>query len=248
MRILLINPNTSQFVTDTAAAEARKVCAPTTAIEAVTGTIGPPIIGCRSEAAIGAYAALELAATHGRDADAIVLAVSFDCGLPAIRQAFSMPVVGMTEAAAHTACMVGGRFALLTFGDRVAPLYEELIDSYGLTSRFVGVHCIPALTPAQLRDPSLVQDRIVDAAHTLAKQGADSVILGGAVFAGLPNRLDKETPIPLIDGLAAAVRMAETLVDLRITKQTTGSYQLPGAKSLQGVGDDLRALFDGFDN
>lgn len=248
MRVLLINPNTSQFVTDGVAAEAREVCSPGTEIEAVTGTIGAPIIGSRSEIAIGSHSALELAASHGRDADAMVLAVSFDCGLQAIREAFSTPVVGMLEAAALTACMVGGRFALLTFGDRAAPIYSEIIESYGLGSRFAGVHALPMLTPEQLRDTALVQSQVVNASSTLADQGADAVILGAAVFAGLPRKLEQAPPIPLIDGLAAAVRMAETLVDLGITKSTKGSYRLPGSKTLAGVGDDLAAHFDGLDD
>ena len=75
---------------------------------------------------------MELAARHASDCDAILLAVSFDSALAELRELLAIPVVGMTEAAMLTACMVGDRFALLSFGDRAMPLYERLAQNYGL--------------------------------------------------------------------------------------------------------------------
>ena len=247
MRLLLINPNTSQFVTDMVKAEALQVCASDTQIDAVTGTFGSPIISCRSENIIGAYSALELAAAHGRDADAIVLAVSFDSGLFGIREVMPVPVVGMTEAACLTACDLGGKFALMTFGDRAGPIYAELVDQYGLGPRFHGVYSLGTMSPDQLRDPRLVGDRVIDGAHVLAREGAEAVVMAGAVFAGLPRQLGDTAPIPLVDGIAAGVKMAEMLITHSSTKPARGSYRPPERKELQGVGDPLQKLFREFD-
>jgi len=126
LRILLINPNTSAFVTEACDAVARRHAAPGTEIVAVTASRGVPIIGCRTENAIAAAMTVELAAEHAEGCDAVVLAVSFDSGLAAVRELLAIPVVGMSEAAMLTACLLGGRFAYLTFGSRAVPLYEEL--------------------------------------------------------------------------------------------------------------------------
>ena len=212
----------------------------------MTGKIGPAIIASRSENVIGAYSALELAAAHGQDADAIVLAVSFDSGLAGIREAMSVPVVGMTEAACLTACMLGGKFALMTFGDRVAPIYAELVQHYGLGPRCHGVHSLGMLSPDEMRDIKRVGDRVIDNATALAQGGVEAVVLAGAVFAGLPRHLRVTAPLPLIDGIAAGVKMAEMLVHLDYAKPATGSYRSPEAKDLTGVDGALEQLFKDF--
>src|SRR3712207_3329710 len=99
MRILLINGNTTPFVTETAAAEARRSCRADTEITAVTATFGAAIIATRVEHAIAEHAMVELAARHAGESEAVLVAVSYDTGLRALRELLPVPVVGMTEAA-----------------------------------------------------------------------------------------------------------------------------------------------------
>ncbi len=138
MRILVLNANTTAFVTETAAAEGRRVASPGTEIVPVTADFGAAIVATRTEHAIAEHAAVELAARHAAGCDAVVIAVSYDTGLKALREMLSIPVVGMTEAALLTACMLGGPIGLISFGARVAPIYRELIESYGLAGRIAG--------------------------------------------------------------------------------------------------------------
>ena len=244
MRLLLVNPNTSQFVTDAVTAEARRVASPGTEIKGVTGTMGAPIIGCRADNAVGTYMAVELAVEHAADCDAVLLAVSFDSGLGALRELLSIPVVGMSEAAMLTACMLGRRFAMLTFGARAVPLYEDLVRSYGLQEHFAGMVALPALTDAELKDPILLKPRLMEQVEiAVNQQGADVVALTGAIFAGLVPRLQDASPVPLVDGIACGVRMAEMLAQVAYTKARAGSYRLPARKDMSGVGPALAALY-----
>ena len=244
MRILLINPNTSSFVTEACAAEARRNASSATEIRAVTADKGVPIIGCRAENAIGAYLTLELAVEHARDCDAVLLAVSFDSGLQAARELLAIPVVGMSEAAMLTACTLGERFAFVTFGARAAPVYEALIRAYGLEARSAGVLALPGLSPAELRDPARVAPVLLEAvARAVEERGADAVVLGGAVFAGLADRLKQQSPVPLVDGIACGVRLAELLAACGFVKPRSGSYRLPTRKPISGVGPALARLY-----
>ena len=244
MRILLINPNTSEFVTDACTAEAQRSASPETEIIGVTGTMGPPIISCRSENAIGTHTAMELAATHVEGCDAVLLAVSFDSALAELRELLDVPVVGMTEAAMLTACMVGGRFALLSFGERAMPLYEQLAHGYGLRERFAGAFSLRQLTPAELKDPSVLMPMIADkAAEAIDGAGAEAIVLAGAVFAGLARELRGEIPVPVLDGISCGVQMAEMLVRLALAKPTTGSFRHPAPQELANVGPALSKLY-----
>ena len=244
MRILLINPNTSEFVTAAVTAEAKRAAAADTEIQSVTGAMGPPIISCRSENAIGTHTAMELAADHVAGCDAIVLAVSFDSALAELRELLEVPVVGMTEAAMLTACMVGGRFALLSFGDRAMPLYEQLAYSYGLQERFAGAFALRQLTPDELRDPRVLIPLIKEeAARAIADTEAEAIVLAGAVFAGLAHELRDQIPVPVVDGISCGIPMAEMLVRLSLAKPTTGSYRYPKRQDLANVGPGLTQLY-----
>src|SRR5436305_13074772 len=109
MRILVLNANTTHFVTETAAAEGRRVASPGTEILTATADFGAAIVATRTEHAIAEHAAVILAARHVQDCDAVVIAVSYDTGLKALREMLSVPALGMTEAALLTPCSPGGR-------------------------------------------------------------------------------------------------------------------------------------------
>ncbi len=140
MRILVVNSNTSDVVTEKVAREARASASTGTDIVAVTGTFGGRVIGTRSEHAIAEHSTIALMARHSEGSDAAAIAVSYDTGLRGARELLSIPVVGMTEAALLTACMLGGRIGVVTFGRRVLPLYQELVArlrTYGAHRRLV---------------------------------------------------------------------------------------------------------------
>lgn len=244
MKILLINPNTSSFVTKAVTAEAERVATPGTEIQGVTGEMGPAIIGCRSENAIGTHDAMELAARHAGNCDAIVLAVSFDSALTELRELLAIPVVGMTEAAMLTACMLGDRFALLSFGDRAMPLYERLAQNYGLRDRFAGSFSLRQLTPEELRDPRIIVPLIQEeATRAIERTRAEAIVLAGAVFAGLARELRDEVPVPVLDGISCGVAMAEMLVRLDFAKPTAGSYRFPRSQEMAKLGPGLSELY-----
>jgi allantoin racemase len=190
MRILLVNANTSDIVTQKVALRARASAAPGTEIVPVTGQFGGRVIATRSELAIGEHSTLALVAEHSPGCDAVVIAVSYDSGLRAARELLSIPVVGMTEAALLTACMLGGRIGIVMFGARVRPLYEELVASHGLASRVAGWRTLESTAAYQRGTHDELDRELVAAANSLVERdGAETVLLSGAVMAGVPARL-----------------------------------------------------------
>src|SRR5258708_7792814 len=144
MRILLGNPNTSQSVTDAIAAAARSVASPGVEIKAVTGTFCARIIGTRTEMAIAEHASVALMASEAEGCDAAIIGASIDSGLGAVREMLDMPVLGITEAALHVACMTGGRFGLVVMSPRTGAVSREMVAAYGLASRMAGLRVAAA--------------------------------------------------------------------------------------------------------
>lgn len=244
MRLLVVNANTSDIVTEKVAVQARSSAAPGTEVVAVTGNFGARVIGSRAEHAIGEHSTLALVARHAAGCDAVVIAVSYDTGLRAARELLPVPVVGMTEAGLLTACMLGGRIGMVTFGHRVAPLYRELVASYGLAERIAGWRVLES-TAAYARGTHDELDRevVAVALDLVERDGAETVLLTGAVMAGVPARLQPHVPVPLVDGIACAVAQAELLHRLGHSKPTTGSYALPTGRDVAGVDPALLRAF-----
>ncbi len=242
MRILVANANTTEAITAACVAAAERAAAPGTRIIGATPDFGPRVISTRAENAIAAHALLAKLAEHAGQVEAVVLAVSHDTALEAARQLMPCPVIGMTEAACLAACLVGGRFAVLTLGQ--AASYEELVARHGLAARCAAVRGIPATPQDTLRDPEGVQAQLLAAIEELAER-ADSVVLAGAVLAGMDRVLQPRAKLPLLDGIVCAVKFSEAMVSLGLPKPRLGSYAAPSGREAIGLPDALAKLLVG---
>ncbi len=241
MRILVANANTTEAITELCAASARAAAAPGTEIIAATPRFGPAVISSRAENVIAGHALLELLAQQAGQVDGVILAVSHDTALDAARQMMPCPVVGMTEAACLTACMLGGRFGLVTMGS-TAPYRELIADRYGLGARLSGLTSIPSTPQDAVREPDRVAEELAVAIDALVRDGAESVILGGAAVAGMADRLQPRTPVPLLDGMRCGVKLVEGLFALGLPKPSVGSYAKPKGRVVGGVDAKLADL------
>lgn len=243
MRILLVNGNRTQSVTDTALAAARGAASAGTEVVGVTSAFGANIVSTTADHTIAQHAVLDAIARHHVGFDAIVLAISLDSGLTAARELVSVPVIGMTEAALLTACMLGERFGMVTFGRQSTHLYLELAERYGVSRRLAACRTIDTQSLTDYLDADAMHARIVSEANDLAQIGQlGAVIVCGAALAGTARRLQSHVPVPLIDGIACAVRHAESLVGLGIQPRS----RTPVAKlQMQGIAPELAALYHG---
>jgi allantoin racemase len=245
MQILLANPNTTQAVTDAMASAARAAASPGTTIKAVTARFGAAIIGTRTEAAIAQHAALELVARESVDCDAVIIGASLDSALHAAREMLGVPVLGLTESALHIACLTGMRFGAVTTSGRSAAGLREMIELYGFTARCAGVGTLDTTPQQILADPAGLAKAITAASQALVDSGADAVVLIGAVMAGMPARVQPDIPVPVLEGVACAVGLAETLVRMRLPKPRAGSFAGLPARPQIGLDPALAARFAG---
>lgn len=228
-RILIVNSNTTQSVTDRIAAAARAVALPGTDIEAVSAPFGLPLIVTRADWLVAGPATLAALAARRGEYDAAVIACFGDPGLDAAKEMLDVPVLGISEAAFHAAAMLGRRFAVVSFTAALRPMFEDCLDHHGLRARCCGFRMGPPFNG----DPGRVAEERRELLIGLCRQaveedGAEVVILAGGPLAGFAPVLQPHVPVPLVDGTQAAVRLAAALAGLAPTGQTGRARPLTG--------------------
>lgn len=243
MKLLIINPNISQSVSDLIEAEARRAASPGVSIDVLTAPFGVAYIETRAEAAIGGYAVMNLLAEHYPGYDAAVVAAFGDPGLAAAREMLPIPVVGLTEGALMSAAMLGGRFSIVAISRRIRAWYQETVEQHGLAGRLASIRCLDEA----LADIGTVQtdkgEQLLALCELAVKQdGADVIIIAGAPLAGLARSIAGRIPVPVVDGVSSAVRHAETLAALQPRAASAGSYAPPPQKDWKGLSPALGRL------
>jgi allantoin racemase len=243
MKLLLINPNISESVSELIGAEARRSAAPGTEVEVLTAPFGVAYIETRFEAVIGAYAVAQLAAEHHARFDAIVVAAFGDPGLAGLREVSPVPVTGLTEAALAGAHLLGHRFSIIAISQRIQAWYRETVESYGFVDRLASIRALDR----PLSSIGGVQEEHAQALQALAERavredGAEVIVLAGAPLAGLARSLEGRLPVPVVDGVSSAVRHAQSLVALRPGRARLGSFAPPPLKPNRGLTPALQAL------
>jgi allantoin racemase len=237
MRILIVNPNTSVAMTEKIGTAARAVAAPGTEIIAVNPADGPVSIeGYYDEVFSVPGLLAEIAKGEASGVSAHIIACFDDTGLEAARSLASAPVIGIGEAAFHLASLVAHRFAVVTTLSRSIPAIETNLVKYGLASRCAKVRAceVPVLA---LDDPASNASAQISAEIERARHEdrAEAIVLGCAGMADLAASLAREHGLPVIDGVAAAVKLAETLVGLGLATSKRGPYANPIAKPFTGI-------------
>jgi allantoin racemase len=244
MRILVVNPNTTQAVTARIATVAQAAASPGTHLDFATAPFGPAVISSRAEDALAGHGALQAVAEHYAGHDAVILGASWDTALAGLRELLPVPVTGFTEAAITVATQLAERFALVTVGPRAASGHRRIVAECGLASRLAGIGEIDIDYGAILDDPQAAVTAVVSASRPLIERaGAEAIVPTGAVFAGLHRDIERQLPVPVLDAASCAVQLAECLVRLAPVKPTVGSRSKPPARAVNGVSDVLAKLF-----
>lgn len=240
MRLLIVNSNISDEVTEIVASAAERFKSPGTDLQFATGTFGARVIATRAENAIASHSTLDLVAKHAGGCDGILIAVSYDCGLRAARELTGLPVLALTESALLAALMLGTRIGLVIWGAGATGLYLELVDSYGLGTRVCGARRIDMPIPTNPSSRAGLEDAIVRAGRELVEQNAAEVIvLVGAVLSGSSLDLEDRLPVPVLDGMRCGIPMLEAMVRIGARGPQTGSYALPGERESRGLSSEL---------
>ena len=237
MKIVVVNPNITASMTRAIGAAARRAAFPGTEIVAVNPTMGPVSIEGYYDEAFSVPGLLsEIVKAEADGADAHVIACFDDTGLEAARACAEAPVIGIGEAAFHVASLIAHRFTVITTLSRSIAAIETNLMKYGLDRRCAKVRAAEVSVLA-LEDAASDARQAIDAEIERAKtqDRAEAIVLGCAGMADLAAELAAAHGLPVIDGVAAAVKLAEGLISLGVKTSKRGAYAPPLKKAYGGI-------------
>jgi allantoin racemase len=236
MNLLLLNPNTTASMTRAMAEAARRIARPGTVITGVQPSFGPASIEGHHDEVIAAAGVLEQVRLAGHSADAIVVACFGDPGLDGAREATRAPVLGIAEAAFHAASFVATGFSVVTTLTRTCVIAEHLLWKYGYERQCRGVHGtdIPVLALEEDGGMACLPQLEAACRSALARDRSGAIVLGCGGMAGVCQALQQRLGVPVIDGVSAAVALAEALVQLGLQTSPVGDYARPLPKAYAG--------------
>lgn len=214
-RLLVVNSNTDDAVTARIAAAARAAAPHGVTVEAMSAPYGLPLIVTRDDWHVAGPPTLAAFAALRGTFDAGIIACFGDPGLDQAKKACGVPVLGISEAAFHAAAMLGGRFGVVSFTAALQPMFEDCLAHQGMAARCTGFRMGPPFAGDAARVAEERRELLLELCRASVADGAGAVILAGGPLAGLAPLLQPEVPVPLIDGVAAAVRLAAALAGLR---------------------------------
>lgn len=226
MRILVLNPNTSAAMTAEIAAAARSAARPDAEIICMSPHFGSAAIDSSAESYLSAVGVMDLVArltgAGDFDFDAVVLAGFGEHGRDALAEMLTVPVFDIAECAAHVAHLIGRRFSVITTLARSIPPIEDRLLLAGLNAHCASVRACGLSTAG---DPAGAVQAIVDeAARAISEDGADVICLGCAGMAGVTAAISAKLGVPAVDGVSAAVALAQAVVGLGLSTSKTGVF------------------------
>jgi len=234
MRILVVNVNTTDSMTQSIGAQARAVAEPGTEIVALTPLFGADSVEGNYESYLAAIAVMDRVLAYDEPYDAVVQAGFGEHGREGLQELLEVPVIDITEAAAHIAHLLGHRYSVVTTLDRAVPLIEDRLLLAGLDAHCASVRSSGMSVLELESSPERAVKAIVEQARrAITDDGAEVIVLGCGGMAGLDQAIRSEISTPVVDGVAAAVKLAESLVRLGLSTSKVRTYAPPRPKTVR---------------
>ena len=235
MRILVVNVNTTESITETIAQQARAIASPGTEIVGLTPYFGAESVEGNFESYLAAIAVMDRVMAYDQPFDAVIQAGYGEHGREGLQELLNVPVVDITEAAASTAMFLGHAYSVVTTLDRTVPLIEDRLKLAGLYQHCASVRASGMAVLELEEDPPAAMEAIVRQAELAIRDDkAEVICLGCGGMAGLDEQIRQRTGVPVVDGVTAAVMIAESLVRLGLSTSKVRTYATPRPKKVMG--------------
>lgn len=237
MKIKIINPNTTQSMTDSIYQMAVRYADPDTEITAVSPKTGPDSIECYVDEYLAVPGVIQEVIKGDRveGADAFIIACFGDPGLAAAREVTDKLVLGICESAIATAKFIAPYFSVVSVLDRSRKVTEDVVKAYGAESFCRSIRTTGLSVLDFGRDPAKGLAALAEQGRrAVAEDGAECILLGCAGFVDFVDALREELGVPVLDGVMPAVKLAEALVKMGAKTSKANTWKAPEAKTFKG--------------
>ena len=232
MKIFVINPNTSQTMTDHIRVALEAVKRSDTELTVTCPDRGPETIESAYDEAFAIPPTLGLVKKANEEGyDAVILACFSDPGLEAAREVSVIPVIGIEESTLHMAAMLGAKFSIMTPRKQRIPSKCEHVHIRGLSHFLASVRSLDLSVAETDSDPAKTKQRLMDVSKiAVEKDGAEVIIMGCAGMAGYAQEIEETLSVKVLDPAAVALKTAEAMADLGLTHSKAGLFAAPPEK------------------
>jgi len=205
---------------------------PGTEIDIVNPEKGPESIEqIYDETWAGLPTLLEAEKAEREGYDAVIDYCFEDPALPSLKEALTIPVVGIDEPSVHLASMLGRKFSVVGVGGRNTALaIEDKVAHYGLSGRLASVRLADVRVLDIMKEfDRLMNELIEKGSKAIDEDGADIIVLGCGGLLNIAERLQEKLNVPVIDPALVALKISEDMVKLRLA-QSKKAYPKPYEK------------------
>ena len=234
MRILVVNVNTTAEMTKSIGDSARRVAAPGTEIVELTPFVGADSVEGNLESFLAAVAVMDRVLAYEEPFDAVIQAGFGEHGKEGLMEILDVPVVDITDAGAQMAYMLGFRYSVVTTLDRTVPLIEERLRASGLFDKCASLRSSGmSVLDLENRPDDAVTAIVDEARRAVEEDKAEVIVLGCGGMANLDAKIKAVVDVPIVDGVASAVKLAESLVSLGYKTSKIRTYAPPRPKVMK---------------
>lgn len=236
MKIMVINPNTSEEMTRHIEKELVKIKRADTQLTVVCPDSGPPTIESNYDGIVAGAALIPLVKkANAEKYDAVIIACFSDPGLDAAKEVSDILVVGIQEVSLHVAAMLGAKFTILTPLPKRIPAKEFEVRRFKLEQSLASVRPLGMTVAETDADPVRTKERIMTVAKQAAEEdGAEVIVLGCAGMVGYAEEVERKLGIKVLDPSSVTFKICEGMVDAGLRHSKRAFYATPPAKKFKG--------------
>lgn len=232
MKLLIINPNTSEAMTEDIRRTILMVKNKEIDIEVIHSDFGAESLESFYDYTLASFGMIRCLKKHVKDYDGILIACFGDPGLYAIEEISDCPVVGIAEASMGIANLLGAKFSILADSEKASPMMDYLVAGYGMQARSAGTVAInmSVLDVEQNKEEAI--EKLVNAGRIAKNRGAEVLILGCAGMTRISESVEKRLGIRVLDPVFIGYSVLEMLVTKNISVVKSGLLSTPKPKEV----------------
>lgn len=202
IRILAINPNSDENTCELIRNTVEKFPLGGTVVDVIRLVTAPPLVASYEDRIAPVGELMQVLRENEDKYDAFILACHADPNLELAQEISSKPVVGIAEASMKLAASMGNGFVVISPTIKTQSRKYAMAHKYHLSDFLKGV-VVPASNDHE--------DLLEAAREALKIPCVDAIVLGCANYTGADGYLEQQLGIPVLDGVACALFLAEGL-------------------------------------
>lgn len=239
-RFLVVNPNTSDEMTQSIEETVRAYLGPNNQADVIRAEIGPRSLESFYEYSLAAVGVIRTLRKINMDKyDGLLLACFGDPGLYGLKETLAIPVIGIAEASISLSLLLGSSFAILCASDKAVPMMKNMVQQYGMNDRCAGILPLGLPVLDLEKDKENTAKILLNTGSEAVAKGAEVLLLGCAGMTGFSDSMEKELKVTVIDPIRSGLKLLECIVECGLNISKCGLYMTPSPKEI--IGKDLLA-------